>query len=238
MGEQQYSAITQKLFCRIGDRTIHFFLKQAGIKNAPIIFIFHGHGHGETPAKFQSPNWNVVCPMDKFGKDEMGSWYLGEHGDYFWLEAIQRIIEEVRFIAGTGRLFMWGSSMGGYASILHARLNGATAAYANIPQVKLLGSKYGDGWGKPYFQYIFGTNFLPPPELNDLSLLFKTRSRTLYFLCFNQLEGNDYLNEQCLPLVNSLHRVRNKFYLEIRPFESHGLNHSISEAVLLFKKFQ
>lgn len=227
---------TEEVELEVNGRNFRFYITPAEEKNKPILFIFHGHGYNEKHSAFKSPNFNVVCPMDNYGLDGLGSWYLGENGDYFWLESIPKIIDHVRSKTGTGRIFMWGSSMGGYASILHGRLNNATAVYANLPQVRLFGTKYGDGWGNPYFKYVLGAH--PPPELNDLTLLFKTRSRTQYFLCFNQLEGNDYLNEQCIPLINALHSVRNKFYLEVRPLQTHGLNHSISESIQLFHKYK
>lgn len=46
---------------------------------------------------------------------------------------MKEILRIVRENSGSGRLYMWGSSMGGYASIIYGHLLGATAIYANVP---------------------------------------------------------------------------------------------------------
>jgi len=198
--------------------------------------LFDGHGYVDQPSQFRSKNWNVVCPIDNFGEKSFGSWFLGEKGNLFWLKIMPKIIAEVRERTGNGRLYFWGSSMGGYAAIVHGRLNMATAIYANVPQTYLLGSKYANGGMKQYFSPIFGKEVIN--KYNDLKELFDTRSRTKYFLCFNQLESNGYLEEQCLAFVAHLQTLRQKFYLEIRPLDTHGKNHGVSEAIALFKKYQ
>lgn len=224
----------QKYYVEVGGRKIFYYVSKAEEIDRPILFILHGHGYAEKPAKFESKNWNVVCPMDPFGQDQFGSWYLGERGDFFWLEAMRKIISEIRNKVGKGRLYFWGSSMGGYGSILHGYLNNATAVYANIPQTVLLGSSYSEGGMKKYFEPIFSNG---ESEYNDLKKVIKTRNRTKLFLCFNQLENGNYFYEQGLSFVSHVHDFRQKIYLEVRPTASHGKNHSISEAIELFKKF-
>ncbi|BFU77530.1 hypothetical protein ALC152_07450 [Arcobacter sp. 15-2] len=218
------------------NRKIQFRFTGAEEKNKPILFILHGHGHSGEPSKFESPSWNIVCPMDYFGVDNFGSWYLGEEGDLFWLEVMPLIISFVRKQSGNGRLHFWGSSMGGYASIVHGRLNNATAIYANIPQTFLLKSNYSKNGMKKFFSPIFGD--IIDNKLNDLNLLFSERSRTKYFLCFNQLEGGNYFEEQGLRFITHLNKLKQKFYLEVRPITSHGKNHGVSEAINLFKKYK
>ncbi len=51
--------------------------------------------------------------MDNYGYDGLGSWYLGEDEDFFWLDAMPEILSYVRERSGKSRLYMWGSSMGG-----------------------------------------------------------------------------------------------------------------------------
>lgn len=221
---------------KIGERQVSYYLRPAQEPGKPILFILHGHGFGAQPSQFRGPNWNVVCPMDHFGEHNFGSWYLGEQGDFFWLEAMKQIIAEARQRAGTGRLYFWGSSMGGYAAILHGYMNQATAVYANVPQTVLLGSHYSNSGMKQYFQPIFSDK--QDSLYNDLKKVITTRSRTKYFLCFNQMEGSGrYFDEQGLPFVTHLHRLRQKMYLEVRPTDAHGKNHGVSEAIALFNKF-
>lgn len=226
---------TQKHQLAIGNRNIDYYLTPAETPNRPILIILHGQGYVEQPSQFKSANWNVVCPIDNFGYKGMGCWFLGEQGDFFWLDAMKAIIERVRAVTGTGRLYFWGSSMGGYGGLLHGKLNHATAVYANVPQTVLLGSSYSERGSKIYFSPMFGNNV--DPQFNDLKVLYRTRSRTKLFLCFNQLERGNYFEEQGLAFISQLNKIRQKFYLEVRPLESHGKNHGVSEVIALFKKY-
>lgn len=139
----------------VENRVITYYETLAKEKNKPILIILHGHGYVETPAQFRSENWNVICPIDDFGENKWGSWFLGEKGDFFWIQAIRDIIEHIRQESGSGRLYFWGSSMGGYGAILHGYLNYATAIYANVPQTHLLGSTYSNNGMCKYFDPIF-----------------------------------------------------------------------------------
>ena len=213
---------TQDFKIKIGVRDIDFYFTPAESENKPILFVFHGHGYNKIPAAFKSPNFNVVCPIDNFGIDGLGSWYLGEKGDFFWFDAMREILKIVREKSGSGRLYMWGSSMGGYASILYGHLLGATAIYANVPQTVLLGSKYSENGMEKYFNGIF----VDADDLyNDLKKIIKSRTRCKYFLCFNQLEGSNYFEEQGLQFVSHLHKFKQPMYLEVRPQAVHGKNH-------------
>lgn len=218
-------------------RSIEYYLAAAAAQDRPILVILHGHGYGAIPAKFRSPSWNVLCPMDRFGNGGLGSWYLGEQGDLFWLGAMSEIIRKVRERVGIGRIYFWGSSMGGYGALLHGYRNGASAIYANIPQTILLGSAYSDGGMRKYFEPIFGSDG-ESSSFNDLRNIYLSRSRMAVFLCFNQLERANYLNEQCMPFISHLHAMRQRFYLEVRPLDGHGKNHGISETLRLFSLYK
>ena len=219
-----------------GERSIRFRFTPATAVNRPILLIFHGQAHNAAPARFRNESWNVVCPLDNFGYEGIGSWILGEQGDFFWLEAIPRILERVRRQAGTGRLFTWGSSMGGYAALLHGTLNQAGSIYANLPQTRLLGSQYARNGSSKYFEPMFGDSV--NERYNDLRNLISMRSRTKYFMCFNQLEGSNYFLEQGLPFIEHLTKLRIKAYAEVRPLSAHGQNHSISDALALFARYK
>ena len=226
---------TQELEVEVNGRRFSYYLTQSEEPNKPILFIFHGHGYNEKHAAFKSPSWNVVCPIDKYGYEGLGSWYLGEKDNLFWLEAMPKILLNTRRKVGDkSRLYMWGSSMGGYASILYGHLLGAKAIYANVPQTKLLGTKYSENGMSKYFSYIFenGDN-----KYNDLKRVLLKRTSCKYFLCFNQLEGSDYFTEQGLSFISHLHSFKQPLYLEVRPQSAHGKNHGISEAIALFKKY-
>lgn len=125
--------------------------------------------------------------------------------------------------------------MGGYGGLVHGKLNNASAVYANVPQTVLLGSTYSEQGSQIYFSPMFGAKI--EQKFNDLKILYQTRSRTKIFLCFNQLEGGNYFAEQGLAFVTQLNKIRQKFYLEVRPLATHGKNHGVSEVIALFKKY-
>ena len=225
---------TQKIVIEESGRSFVFYFTPAKEENKPILIIFHGHGYNQQPSAFKSQNWNVVCPIDNFGYDGLGSWYLGEKGDFFWLNVMPKILSVVRERAGKNRLYIWGSSMGGYASVLYGHLLGARAVYANVPQTKLLGSKYSDNGMHKFFYPIFGEEV---SEYNDLRRVLKKRTSCKYFLCFNQLEGSNYFSEQGLDFISHLHSLKQPMYIEVRPQSAHGKNHGVSEAIALFKKY-
>ncbi len=212
-----------------------FYLSSAIEKNKPIIFILHGQGYNTEPAKFRSPSWNVVCPMDPYGVDGLGSWFLGYKDNKFWLSGMAKILTRVRELTGTGRLYFWGSSMGGYGALLHGYRLNARAVYANIPQTLLLGSKYAmNGAGRYFEPLVSGVD----DPFNDLKNIISKRNSTKMFLCFNQLEGSDYFTEQGLRFIEHLHSFKQQLYVEIRPLSAHGKNHGISESINLFKKYE
>lgn len=225
---------TERIEIKISGRSFAFYFTPAKDPNKPILFIFHGHGYNESPSAFKSPSWNVVCPMDSYGYEGLGSWYLGEDEDFFWLDAMSEILNYVRERSGKSRLYMWGSSMGGYASILYGHLLGARAIYANVPQTVLLGSKYSENGMSKFFSPIVNSS---NNEYNDLKNILKKRTSCKYFLCFNQLEGSDYFSEQGLAFINHLHGFKQPMYIEVRPQSAHGKNHGVSEAIKLFKRF-
>lgn len=218
----------------ISGRTISFYLAEAVEKDKPIIFVMHGHGYNKKPTKFRSENWNVVFPVDDFGNEGRGSWFLGEDGDYFWLEAMSLILERVRSFCGKGALFFWGSSMGGYAALLYGYLLKAKAVYANVPQTVLLGSTYSNNGMKRHFSRVIADEDC---IYNDLKKVIVRKSKVKFFMCFNQLEGSDYFSEQGLSFISHLHSLKQMMYVEVRPTDAHGKNHGISEAIALFKKY-
>jgi len=226
--------IMQKNSVSVSGREVFFYFSEAVEENKPILFIMHGHGFNKEPTKFRSENWNVVFPVDDFGNEGRGSWFLGEEGDYFWLEAMQLILDKVRSRCGKGGLYFWGSSMGGYASILYGHLLRAKAVYANVPQTVLLGSRYSENGMHKHFSKVIDSQDC---EYNDLKKVLNKRTRTKYFMCFNQLEGSDYFSEQGLSFISHLHSMRQPIYVEVRPTDSHGKNHGISEVIKLFKRY-
>jgi len=222
----------EKHIITVSGRAIEYFCHPASRPDAPVLFILHGHDYSAKPSNFRNDNYHVVCPMDRFGLNGGGGWWLGEDGDFFWIEAMSRIVTEYRD-KGASDVFFWGSSMGGFGALLHGYLNDAKAVYANVPQTILLGSAYSEAGMKRYFEKVFGSDV---GEFNDLRNVIK-EPRGKFFLSFNQLEKNNYFKEQGLDFVCYLNELGAEFYLEVRPIASHGKNHGLLETLGLFEKY-
>ena len=116
---------------------------------APTLIVFHGwNGAASNQISGErglgDPDWNTVFPLDYFGFNRMGSWYLGENGDYFVVDFIDRMIEELRSELGfSGEFYTYGSSMGGFGAALHGIRHKVPAMVLDIPQTCLLGNVYG-----------------------------------------------------------------------------------------------
>lgn len=211
---------------RHGDRTIRYVFRPAATPGAPLLVLLHGHSTSPRASKFRSPNWNILCPIDDFGLKGAGSWYLGEAGNHFWLDAMPELIRSLH--AGS-EIYFLGSSMGGYGAILHGIRCGARAIYANIPQTVLLGSTYATQGMRAYFEAAFGEK--GPDQFNDLKNLLHPGIQTTFLLTGLRHDKERYLAEQTLPFVQALLEHDLTFGLEILPGEGHTLAIPIAEAV-------
>ncbi|MCG9116346.1 hypothetical protein LH428_10900 [Laribacter hongkongensis] len=218
----------------VNGRNIVYYHFPAENPNSPVLFILHGHDFAAQPTSYRNRNWHVVCPMDRFGIKKGGGWFLGEDGDFFWIDGMRAIVQRLKD-QGAGDIYFWGSSMGGFGSLLHGYLNRAKAVYANVPQTKLLGTAYSDFGMRKYFEKIFGSRNTEP--WNDLKKVITEDVGCYYFLCFNQFEKNNYFVEHCLPFVSHLNSIGAPLYLEVRPLDTHGKNHGISETIMMFERF-
>lgn len=208
-------------------RSIEYFLKRAWLPNAPLLVIFHGYGYQENPARFTDPNYNIICPMDRFGHENSGSWYLGESGDFFWFEAISQIISQVRKEMGKGPLYCWGSSMGGYAALLHGYLNDAKGIYANVAQTCLYNSTYAENH-MVQFDSIFNGRVT---SWNSLPDVINKKKKTFYYLTYAGLASRNYVQEHCLPLIEKFQLLRQPFFLELLPTAQHKALYSVAASL-------
>lgn len=226
MNERSLSSID------IEGRDFVFSFTPASHGSAPLVVILHGHTKSPVASKFKDPNWNVLCPIDGFGYSGWGSWFLGERGEFFWLDAMPTIIRSV--YAGE-RIYFCGSSMGGYGAILHGVLNNARAVYANIPQTWLLGSSYSESGMKKYFEPIFNPGEISP--YNDLRQILSPRLPTSFILSGLRWDKKNYLEEQTLPFLRRLCECEINFHSEIQFGAGHSLTHTMAESIAMFQRF-
>ena len=120
---------------------------------APTMLLLHGHG-STNPSRFKHANWNAIAPVDNFGEKNLGSWWIGENGDFSTQFLLDEVVKECAKKIGLDKisnLFIYGSSMGGFGAIMHGHRYDAVAIYANVPQIQLLGTTYSEGGMEKYF---------------------------------------------------------------------------------------
>jgi alpha-beta hydrolase superfamily lysophospholipase len=203
---------------------------------APTVVIFHGHQYSVRPTAFKDPRYNVIAPLDHFGPERCGSWWLGEAGEFFVVDMISSIVDQAYAETGSSELFTWGSSMGGYAALLYAMQLKACAAYAHIPQTLLIGSHYGAGGMGRYFAAALGPGPTPEPIYNDLCLMLERIVETgaalpLFFLSANRFDHPYYLEEQVLRFVTRLRENDANFALQIHPVHGHSFDLSLRATI-------
>lgn len=214
----------------IGGRSISYSFTPAARDGMPLVVILHGHSKTPAASRYRHPDWNVLCPVDNFGFGGFGSWYLGEGGDYFWLEAMPALINHVH--AGQ-QIYFCGSSMGGYGAILHGSRLGARGVYANIAQTRLLGSTYSEKQGmRRFFAQIFGEDVDPP--YNDLRSVLRDDLPTSFILSGLRWDKPGYIEEQTLPFLEALCGRGINFQSELRFGSGHGMTYTMAEAIELF----
>ena len=207
---------------------------------SPILVILHGHTHAVTPSKFKDPNWNIIAPIDNFGVNSSGSWWLGENGDFFVKDLLHDLIHLIQKTSQSSKgLYFWGSSMGGFGALLHGALLGAAAVYANIPQIKLLNTTYSNKGMNKFFEHIFKKNTSGEDELyNDVTNFLNSTAPSknpLFFIAQARFDYENYLEDHSLYFFNKCLENDINIHYEIFPTKGHKVILPIHEAV---KKMQ
>lgn len=208
-------------------------------QEARTLVVLHGRGANKEPARFVSPEWNVLCPLDRYGEGGNGCWWLGEDGDFFLARLLHGLIRDVRADLGRDRgLYFWGSSMGGYGAILHGTLLRAHAVYAHIPQIRLRGTDYTDSSRRHCYDAVLG-GLARHPYIDLASLVARRPSdkTPMYFLNQNRFDYKMYLEQHCLHFVAACNRAGHAYHLNIDPLPGHRLYRKIAETVTLFDRF-
>ena len=118
---------------------------------------------------YSEKHWNVISPVDNFGYAGRGSWWTGEDGNLDTSNLLVDVVSKSKQLLGLSEDailcirfehgWLWGNHNG---CIL-----GAKAVYANVPQIKLLGSTYSELGMKKFFDAVLGST--PNPLYNDLN---------------------------------------------------------------------
>ncbi|MEY8198353.1 MAG: sialidase family protein [Colwellia sp.] len=245
LGKNSYSKafkegmIEKGLFISSKGCEIPYRYVSSGKSNAPTLVILHGHGSNERPTKFFRSGWNILAPLDKYGNNRDGCWWLGENGDFFLRDGLQELISECKDKGLIdGELFYYGSSMGGYGAILHGILSGARAVYANVPQIKLLGTSYHAEVQKSNFDMISPTPLFVENDLtNYISKLKNQDLKPVFFICENRYSFDGYLKENSQYFINSCIDNDVSFHYEVLPKSGNDKNLGLNQVVELFDKY-
>ena len=133
--------------------------------NAPILIRFHGWNGNMLPpehkinTQFQGhKNWNIIAPLDRFGWNRQGSWWLGENGDFFMPDLIDQLVSTIRTTYSLqGELYAYGSSMGGFGATVHGLRQRCGVLVLNVPQTHITHPTFGT-FNKKKVDYIVGAS--------------------------------------------------------------------------------
>lgn len=205
---------------------------------SPTMMLLHGHG-STNPSRFRDPKWNAIAPVDFFGVEGLGSWWIGENGDCSTIELLDEVMKktcEMMNCTEINNLFIYGSSMGGFGALLHGHRYNAVAVYANVPQIQLLGTTYSDGGMKKFFS---GVISMENNQYNDLATLLDDSDlqHPLYFMCENRFGYRNYRKEHINRFLEVLERQELNYHLEIIPTKGHNKNRGINEVKTMFEQY-
>ncbi|AJC84185.1 hypothetical protein IMC75_04755 [Campylobacter peloridis] len=206
-------------------------------KDAPLLVIFHGHTFNSKPSNYKNEFYHILCPIDNFGVENCGSWWLGENGIFFVKELLHQLILSIKQKHNIKKMVFWGSSMGGYGAILHGILLKADVVFANIPQIKLLGSTYSNSGMIKYFQPIFGNNISIYNDLTNLLDKKKPECNPLFFIIQSRFDYKGYLEEQGKYFFETCLKNNINISLEVVPLKGHRLFYSIDESIKKIERF-
>jgi len=209
-------ANNRKLFYR--------FTPAAFVSNfAPLLVVLHDEGKVEA-SHFEYKMWNVLTPLDNFGYENRGSCWLGEKGDFFVKDLLQKLIKQItEEYECEDHIYLYGNSMGGYGAILHGILCNANAVYAHAPHIRLT-----------------ETNDTESKE-NDLSNFLNPRdSFPIFYLCDNrdpvQSTHVSNLEDETAYFVDACKKHAIKVHLDFCPESGEDEDHTLKKVLDMFER--
>ena len=167
----------------------------------PLIVILYEEGKAEA-THFEHKMWNVLTPLDNFGYENRSSCWLGEKGNFFVKDLLQKLILEIaEEYECEDHIYLYGSSMGGYGAILHGILCKANAVYAHAPHIRLQEIHDADTVQKNFYDSIFAKT---DSKENDLThFLNPTDPFPIFYLCDDGTTDENCLEEETAYFVNA-----------------------------------
>lgn len=224
-------ADNRKLFYR--------FTPAAFISNfTPLIVVLDSEEKAEA-SHFEYKMWNVLTPLDNFGYEKRGSCWLGEKGDFFVKDLLQKLIKQIaEEYECEDHIYLYGNSMGGYGAILHGILCKANAVYAHVPHIRLLDTNDTDSVMKRFYTSIFDETV---SKENDLSNFLNPRdSFPIFYLCDNRdsVQSTDVrsLEDETAYFVDACKKHDIKVHLDFCPKSGDDESHTLKKVLDMFER--
>lgn len=192
------------------------FIPAAIVSNfVPLVVILDEEGSSEAK-HFEHKMWNVLTPLDNFGYKNRGSCWLGEKGDFFVKDLLQKLIHEIaEAYECEDHIYLYGNSMGGYGAILHGILCKANAVYAHAPHIRLQETNGTDTEMKRFYDTIFSKTV---SKENDLThFLNATDTFPIFYLCDNRHTDKSTLNDETAYFTDACKKHEIKVHRDFCP---------------------
>lgn len=200
----------------------------------PLIVILSEEGKAEA-THFEHKMWNVLTPLDNFGYENRGSCWLGEKGDFFVKDLLQKLILEIaEEYECEDHIYLYGSSMGGYGAILHGILCKANAVYAHAPHIRLQETHDADTEQKNFYDSIFAKT---DSKENDLThFLNPTDPFPIFYLCDDGTADQTGPEDETAYFVDACKKNGVKFDLEHCVKSRNDGNQTVKEVLNFFER--
>jgi hypothetical protein len=200
----------------------------------PLVVILDEEERAET-ANFEHKMWNVLTPLDNFGYENRGSCWLGEKGDFFVKDLLQKLIHEIaEEYECEDHIYLYGSSIGGYGAILHGILCKANAVYAHAPQIRLQEPNDTDTEMKRFYDYIFAD--ISSKENDLTNFLNPTDPFPIFYLCDDGIADENSLEEETAYFVNACKKNDIKFNLDHCAKSGNNGSQNVKEVLNFFER--
>ncbi len=186
---------------------------------------------------FEHKMWNILTPLDHFGYKNRGSCWLGEKGDFYVKDLLQKLIHEIaEAYECEDHIYLYGSAMGGYGAILHGMLCKANAVYAHAPHIRLQERNDADKEVKQFYNAIFSKTISKEHDLTHF--LNSTDPFPIFYLYVSNKGTTDenFLEEETAYFVDACKKHDIKVHLDFGlKLEDNGIK-DIQEVLDFFER--
>lgn len=204
-----------------------------------LVVIFHGYlGFEIYPLRYGWRDFDLLLPLDNFGRKNLGSWFWGERGDNYVERIVWGLIQKIRSETKAKQWFTIGASMGGFAALYHAIKYSADGIYVMTPVIDLK-TKIPGYWARNIETPYTHVTTQEDKELKLVPDIYREARQmdTLppLFLVQNQYDRSNVFGKDTLPLLEIYYEKKGWSGLRVHPSIGHqGHDGSYAEAQYFF----